>query len=173
MLFLLLGCGSSAPKTATNSTQSLDTLSGSPPALEKLHDQDSELLGGGTSAFEKRLKDLRGYPIVINKWASWCRPCRQEFPFFRNQSLDKGKKIAFLGINSSDNKSDARKFLANNPISYPSYIDTEQKLAEMVDARQTFPATIFISSRGKLIRVHPGQYASESALEADINRYLK
>ncbi len=176
ILFLVLlpqqGCGNGGPQP-TGTAQDLDALSGSPPVLEKLHNQANEFLGGGTAAFKNRLKDLRGYPIVINKWASWCRPCRQEFPYFRNQSLEKGKKIAFIGINSNDDRGEARDFLVSNPVSYPSYIDHDQKIAEMVDARLAFPATAFISSQGKLIRVHPGQYASESALAADIKRYIK
>src|SRR5687767_12200523 len=49
-------------------------LQGSPPALAALHDQSGELLDGGVDAFEARLEKLRGHPVVINKWASWCDP---------------------------------------------------------------------------------------------------
>ncbi len=172
VLLATSGCGGNSEQSSTGR---LDTkaLAGSPPSLAKLHGQANRLLGGGKRAFEKRLRSLRGHPIVINKWASWCGPCRREFPFFRDQSLEHGKTIAFLGINSSDDDGDARDFLASNPVSYPSYIDSDQEIAELMDARQAFPATVFVSSRGKLVRVHPGQYASEKDLEQDIQRYAK
>ena len=49
--------------------------------------------------------------MVVNKWASWCGPCRAEFPFFQSQSVKRGKRIAFLGVDGNDNDADAAEFL--------------------------------------------------------------
>ena len=54
----------------------------------------------------------RGRPVVINKWASWCSPCRAEFPVFQQLATERGREIAFLGVNSGDSTQPARDFLA-------------------------------------------------------------
>src|SRR5215213_10268082 len=105
----LAGCGSASPKSAGKPDAA--SLKGSPAPLAALHRQGNDLLGGGASAFKSRLRELRGYPVVVNKWASWCGPCRSEFPYFQRQSTKLGKRVAFLGVNSNDNDGDAKRFL--------------------------------------------------------------
>src|SRR6476469_8757472 len=75
-------------------------LQGAPAPLAALHDQSNQLLEGGTSAFDGRLAALRGHPVVINKWASWCGPCRAELPILQQVSTEHGKQIAFIGVNA-------------------------------------------------------------------------
>ena len=65
-------------------------LAGAPAPLAALHDQSNQLLEGGAPAFEARLRELRGHPVVINKWASWCGPCRAEFPLLQQVSTTRG-----------------------------------------------------------------------------------
>ena len=67
--------------------------------------RDRELLQGrARDAFEARIQKQRGTPVVVNKWASWCGPCRLEFPFFRDQATKRKGEIAFIGVNSNDNR---------------------------------------------------------------------
>ena len=77
-------------------------LAGSPAPLAALHAQANELLGGGRRALRARLAALHGWPIVINKWASWCEPCKAEFGVFQRVSLKLGRRVAFIGIDSGD-----------------------------------------------------------------------
>jgi cytochrome c biogenesis protein CcmG, thiol:disulfide interchange protein DsbE len=171
---LATGCGSEEPKSAAPRPEAAaKALDGSPPPLDRLHRQANKLLGGGPGAFKARLRDLRGHPVVVNKWASWCPPCRAEFPFFQRQSIDRGRKVAFLGVDGNDNDADARKFLERFPVSYPSYKDPDLEVSAAFNAVQAFPSTAFYDSRGRLAYVHQGGYPTERKLSQDIERYAR
>jgi thiol-disulfide isomerase/thioredoxin len=145
----------------------------SPRALAALREQASELLEGGSEAFEARLRELRGHPVVVNKWASWCGPCRFEFPFFQELAIERGDEVAFLGIDSEDSEDAAHTFLEELPLPYPSYADPASELARSLDADREFPSTVFIDSAGERVFVHRGGYASQEDLAADIERYAR
>jgi cytochrome c biogenesis protein CcmG, thiol:disulfide interchange protein DsbE len=148
-------------------------LAGAPAPIARLHSQANRLLDGGADAFEERLRQLRGYPVVVNKWASWCGPCRYEFPFFGRQATKRAKTVAFVGVNSNDNDGDANDFLADYPVPFPSYKDPQLEIAAAFNAVQAFPSTAFYDSKGELAYVHQGGYASEAKLAADIRRYAR
>jgi cytochrome c biogenesis protein CcmG/thiol:disulfide interchange protein DsbE len=169
----LAGCGSGAapPSAAPRPAQTRAALAGSPPALRALHAQSSRLLAGGPAAFRARLRTLRGHPVVVNKWASWCGPCRAEFPVFQRASTQLGRRVAFLGVDSNDNDGDARDFLRRYPVSYPSYADPDQKVAEVFGATLAFPTTAFYRASGKLAYVHQGPYLTAAKLREDVARY--
>jgi cytochrome c biogenesis protein CcmG, thiol:disulfide interchange protein DsbE len=170
----LAGCGGAEPKSASpGPIATKRALAGAPAPLAALHRQGGELLGGGADAFKGRLKQLHGYPVVVNKWASWCPPCRGEFPFFQRQALKRGRKIAFVGVDSNDNDSDAASFLKRFPVPYPSYKDPDLKVAAVFNGTAAFPTTAFYDSKGGLAFVHQGAYASEAKLEQDVERYAK
>ena len=146
-------------------------LADAPAPLAALHEQANELLGGGASAVKARLKALDGHPVVLNAWASWCGPCRFEFPFFQRTSVDYGTRIAFVGLNAGDNTDAAKGFLAKFPLSYPSYEDPSYKTLFALKAPKCLPFTIFYDAQGKLSYVHQGGYATQEKLEQDIERY--
>jgi cytochrome c biogenesis protein CcmG, thiol:disulfide interchange protein DsbE len=146
-------------------------LDGAPTQLAALHEQSAELLGGGVAAFEQRLAALEGTPVVINKWASWCGPCRAEFPVFQQVATERGKQVAFLGLNSGDSTQPAREFLAEYPVPFPSYLDPDEKIARELKAPANYPITVFVDARGELAFIHQGPYETARDLSADIDRY--
>ena len=148
-------------------------LRDAPPQLAALYSEGNELLDGGLEGFEAQLGDLRGHPVVVNKWASWCGPCRAEFPWFQSQSAKHGDEVAFIGVNSNDGTESAADFLAEFPVPYPSYSDPKLEIAESFDAPTEFPATAFYGSDGELEYVRRGGYGDEAELEADIERYSR
>ncbi|HEU5104724.1 MAG TPA: TlpA disulfide reductase family protein [Solirubrobacterales bacterium] len=145
-------------------------LADAPAPLAALYKQGDELLGGGTSAYEKQIAELRGYPIVVNLWASWCVPCRAEFPTLQKLSSRYGKRVAFLGVNSEDSSDAAETFLREAPLPYPSYSDPDKDIYDSVEG-YGFPNTAFYDRSGELVYVHKGQYANEGDLEADMRTY--
>src|SRR5215217_6137573 len=147
-------------------------LEGAPAPLAALHDQANDLLPGGTAAFQARLRELRGYPVVINKWASWCGPCRAEFPLFQQLATTRGKQIAFVGVDARDKRPAAERFAARFPVPYPSYEDPAERIARGLDAPSNFPVTLFVDERGRTVFTHQGAYRSAADLEADIDEHL-
>lgn len=165
------GCGSSDDEDSGNRPPDYaKALAGAPAPLAALYDQDNELLPGGNEAYEERIAELRGYPVVVNVWASWCGPCREEFPFLQNLSARYGKEVAFLGINSEDAEDAAATFLREEPVPYPSYSDPGKEIFDALGGRG-FPDTAFYDSSGELVFLKQGQYRDEAELEADLRRY--
>jgi thiol-disulfide isomerase/thioredoxin len=146
-------------------------LAGSPAALAALHTQADEILPGGLPALRGRLAALHGTPSVINKWASWCGPCRAEFGALQAASVSLGRRVAFIGIDSGDSsRADGLAFLRSHPVSYPSYYDPSgQAGAALTDSTFT-PVTVFFDSRGAQF-IHQGPYATAAELEQDVRRY--
>lgn len=133
----------------------------------------TQLLDGGKAAFEKRLQEARGRPVVVNKWASWCPPCRAEFPYFARQSKKHRGEVVFLGLDAEDNDADAARFLAEFPVGFPSFRDPDSQIAASINAAVSFPTTVFIDSKGKQAYVRQGGYAREDDLAEDIERYAR
>jgi cytochrome c biogenesis protein CcmG/thiol:disulfide interchange protein DsbE len=159
------------PKTQTIAAQELrEKLGGAPPALAALHQQANDLLPGGRDAFDARLRALRGHPVVVNVWGSWCGPCRVELPIIQRASLDWGKRVAFLGVDTSDNRRDAGKLLDEIPVTYPSYEDPNGKIFTRYGLRGA-PSTVYYDAAGKQTYLHQGQYLDRAQLDADIKRY--
>lgn len=141
------------------------------PELRKLQLQANKLLDGSPAAFKTRLASLRGHPIVVNQWASWCPPCRAEFPIFQRVAASYGDRVAFLGVDSNDARDDARKFMQKFPTPYPHYYDPDAKIARVFRGGAAWPTTAFYNDRGGLVYSHPGGYRSERDLVQDVKRY--
>jgi cytochrome c biogenesis protein CcmG, thiol:disulfide interchange protein DsbE len=168
----LAGCGSSAGGDGDARHPDYErALAGAPAPLAALHRQASELLPGGVAAYEKRLGELKGYPVLVNVWASWCGPCRFEFPVLQELSARYGKQVAFLGVDSQDSADAARTFLREEPVPYPSYSDPDEEIANSMGASLGLPDTAFYDREGELVYLKQGPYGEDSELEEDLRRY--
>ncbi|MGO9820662.1 MAG: TlpA family protein disulfide reductase [Solirubrobacteraceae bacterium] len=161
------------PNTASSQAAIAEELANSPKPLAALHEQARELLGS-ESTFTARLRALRGYPVVVNAWASWCNPCRAEFGLFANASARYGRRVPFLGADTGDQAGDAQSFLAAHHVSYPSYqLATTQLETLLPGGLQGLPTTIYINRAGKVIYVHTGPYEAQGSLDGDLNTYAR
>jgi cytochrome c biogenesis protein CcmG/thiol:disulfide interchange protein DsbE len=173
VLSLMSGCGAQeAGVQAPTPAQARAELAGSPAALASLHKQGAQLLDGGLDAYRARLAALRGHPIVVNAWASWCGPCKYEMPWFARAAVRFGRRVAFVGVNAGDlDRGDARAFLRGHYVPYPSYVDPHDQIAQEIGVRAGLPTTVFYGRDGEIAYVHQGQYRDEAALAADVRRY--
>ena len=129
-------------------------------------------LQGGREAFEAFVAK-QSKPVVVNKWASWCGPCRTEFPYLRDQARKHKGEVVFVGVNSNDHDGDALDFLADNPVPFKHFKDPQLEVAASFNGVQAFPTTAFYDKRGELAFVHQGGYQSEEQLAEDIDRYAR
>jgi cytochrome oxidase Cu insertion factor (SCO1/SenC/PrrC family)/thiol-disulfide isomerase/thioredoxin len=157
-----------APKGPPNTAVVDADLAGSPAPLAAIHAEADQLLGG-EPALAARIRSLRGYPIVLNAWGSWCAPCRAEFGLLATAAANYGRRVAFLGADVNDDTSDAHAFLSQHPVSYPSYQMSVQDITGIVpQGLLGTPTTIFFDAAGKIVAAHTGQYESQGTLDSDI-----
>lgn len=169
-LVAVVGCGSESQVRKPSAHGELKTGAA---ALEQLTEQRGRLFDGGAAAFRERLTALRGHPVVVNQWASWCGPCRVEFPIFRRTADRLQGRVAFLGVNSLDNREAALKFLREEPVPFPHYFDEDGVIARAFKGGRALPTTAFYDARGRLAFTHYGQYRNDEDLAEDIRRYAR
>jgi cytochrome c biogenesis protein CcmG/thiol:disulfide interchange protein DsbE len=161
---------SASPPASLTRAEVTKPLTGQPPKLAALHARSGQFVTGGLKQFDRELAALRGTPVVVNLWASWCGPCRFEIPFLQREFRAHGTKVAFLGVNSDDSAGNARKMADELPMPYPSIVDERAGLAGRLGARG-LPVTVFYDRDGKEAYVHQGSYASAEKLSQDIEKY--
>ncbi len=161
------------PAAGNPESQAVDyeqALADAPPPLAELYANGDALIAGGNDELQSQIAALAGYPIVVNVWASWCGPCRLEFPDFQAVSADRGDEVAFLGVDALDTDPAAENFLEELPLPYPSVTDPDEQVRREYGIRG-YPATAFFDSDGELVHLKQGPYTSAGELEADIDRY--
>lgn len=112
------------------------------------------------------LEELRGRPVVLNFWASWCIPCREEAPILNASARVHQGKVAFVGIDVKDLRSDALAFLREFDVPYVSVRDRGDDVFDAYGLTGV-PETYYIDSRGRIVAHAPGPITQES-LEAGI-----
>lgn len=119
-----------------------------------------------------RLAALRG-PMVINLWATWCGPCREEVPIFQKLHESAGSRVPVLGIDFQDTSPDAAlSFLVDAKARYPSVFDGAGKAEATVGSSGGLPVTLFVDHAGRITHRKVGPYASFRQLSADVRAHL-
>ncbi|HET9447997.1 MAG TPA: TlpA disulfide reductase family protein [Steroidobacteraceae bacterium] len=102
------------------------------------------------------LAQLKGRVVMLNFWASWCGPCRQEMPLL-DQMHKRYSALGFtlVGVNVDANSKDAEEWLTKTPVSFPVLFDRESKVSAMYDVK-AMPSTVFIDRKGNVRYLHKG-----------------
>lgn len=137
---LVLTFGLSAPAFATPKVQV--------PVGGKLNEATLYGLAGGS----KKLSEYRGKPLIINVWASWCGPCRDEMA-----SLDRlaqryhGKQFNVIGVSTDDDTRAAAEYVKRSKLKFPNYLDSRDFYIEGMLGARAIPLTVLVSADGRIL----------------------
>jgi thiol-disulfide isomerase/thioredoxin len=137
--FFLAACGGVGEKTGGGGSGTGSLLPADRMALPEY----------GVAQFEELLAELRGRPVVVNFWGSWCPPCREEAPDLRTASEEFEGRVQFLGVDILDNREAAREFIREFDWRYPSVFDPEAEIRGGLGYLGQ-PITLIYDARGRL-----------------------
>jgi thiol-disulfide isomerase/thioredoxin len=165
------GCGgatSSGPGGAGHGEDSLPALragaalrecpaAGAPAAAQPagqpaLPDLTLPCLGAGEPV---ALRRLAGTPTVLNLWASWCAPCREELPAFQRLSGQAGNRLRVLGVVVEDPPARALSLAADLGVHFPNVLDETGQLKRAI-GRPLLPSTVLLDAAGRVVQVYTG-----------------
>lgn len=156
-LFLMVSCEQGNGEPGTDSDQN-------PAGDFTLEPVD----GGGKIS----LRDFKGKPVVLNFWATWCGPCKEELPVFQKMwDKYKDEDVVFLGVDVMDDRTNASEFIKNSGISYTMLYDREGDVSSKYKVI-ALPATFFINKEGEIEVKNYGPFIGKDG-EKKFKLYMK
>jgi cytochrome c biogenesis protein CcmG, thiol:disulfide interchange protein DsbE len=179
LLVLLAGCTSgtrddAVPGPASSSLGQLDTNLAPCPRQPDQQAAHSDLpatvlpcFGGGTLDLGR----APGVPTVLNLWASWCGPCRDELPLVQQLADTAGDRVRVLGVASMDGVPQATSFAADAALTFPSAFDRDGKVMSAIGVN-TLPHTVFLAADGSVAYLQVGPVATLTQFEQLVADHL-
>lgn len=123
-----------------------------------------ELPAFDLATYEQLLAELAGTPVLVNIWASWCGPCRDEAPHLASAHAEFGDRVQFLGVDILDERGSAREFMREYGWTYPSVFDGPGAIRDGLGILGQ-PATLFYDASGELVKTWSGPLTEEALAE--------
>jgi thiol-disulfide isomerase/thioredoxin len=162
------GCTSGASDVGGGDRTPVPALNATQAAL--LPTDASALPPFDLATFQELLGQLKGTPVVVNIWASWCGPCREEAPDLASASRTYGSRVQFLGVDILDSRSSARFFMAEFGWTYPSVFDPSAAVRNGLGFVGQ-PDTVFYDAEGGIAMTWQGPLTPD-ALQKGLRRIL-
>ncbi|HTG46220.1 MAG TPA: TlpA disulfide reductase family protein [Actinomycetota bacterium] len=156
----LAGCTSGATGSLSIPATNAASASLLPTSADALPPMDPDQL-------HQLLTELKGTPVVLNFWASWCEPCKTETPLLVAAHRRLGAQVQFVGVDLQDSAAGARRFIAQQDITYPSVFDPSAAIGTAYSLLGP-PGTFFYDAAGTLVASSPGELSA-----ADLQRNLQ
>ena len=102
-----------------------------------------------------RLEDLRGRPVLVNFWATWCQPCREEMPLFEKVAQAFGDRLIIVGVNYAENQRTVADFAQEFGLHFSIVLDADGEVSERYFVR-SYPSSFFIDADGVIRALHLG-----------------
>lgn len=128
-----------------------------PPTVGSLvPDFNLPLLDGSS----QRLSELRGKAVLINFWATWCPPCKEEMPLIQRYASRYKDQLIVLGVDSQENPDIVRNFIKDRGITFPILLDQSGRISDLYFTKN-FPTSFFVDADGVLRGQHMGQLSED------------
>jgi thiol-disulfide isomerase/thioredoxin len=177
LTLVLSGCAADERSPDAVATPAVtDAQTDLPPCPEQLAEPAADgtlpgltldCLGGGTLDLGR----APGTPTVLNLWASWCGPCREELPFVEQLADTAGDRVRVIGVASQDGVPQATSFAADAALTFPSAFDADGELAAGLGLKG-LPHSVLLAADGSVAHVEVGAVASFDELRALVAEHL-
>jgi len=144
--------GETTPSASDTAATNAKTAPLLPATVDALPTMDPQ-------GFDDLLAQLRGTPLIVNFWASWCLPCKEETPLLVHAHRLHGRRVQFLGVDILDSREGATRFLSEQGVGYPSVFDPGNAIGISRDLFAP-PVTLFYAADGTLVATVPGQLSA-------------
>jgi thiol-disulfide isomerase/thioredoxin len=167
----LVALGACSGPSSEVSSQTREGSSSKPaPSARALPDIQLPRLGQDG---EVRLSEISGTPTVINAWASWCAPCREELPFLGRAAREYAGRVDFLGVNVGDPDTKAALAMAETTgATFPHVVDLDSKTRVPLAYTGGLPTTVFVDAQGTIVGEERTWFRSYADVTAAVRRHL-
>jgi len=149
----------------------LACLSSGTAAAMKVGDVAPEFTRADIAGKQVRLSGYRGKLVLLNFWATWCPPCREELPLFSRWQKDlQARGLQVIGVSMDDQVDEVKKFLGQYPVSFPIVMG-DAKFAEQLGGVLGLPLTYLIDAKGRVVARYQGE-ADLKKMEAKVKELL-